>query len=410
MSTEETKTTTASTADTTTKTEETPSLKRKADEAVNDSTTNPADADKTTETATPEGKKQKVEESSDKPKDEEPVQVDPVTGAAILKQVNFYFGDANFPKDNFLRGEANKNPEGWVNLSVIMTFNRMKQLSQDVKVIVESIKESDIVELSEDKTKLRRKKPVIRQNTLANTIYSKPYPLDAKWEDIEKFWSAVAPVAATRLRRDRARQFKGSVFIQFETEQGAKDALASGLSYEGAEMKTISKQAWIDEKKAEREARKAEAKPDKSAKVDADGNPADEASTDDEAPAKEEKKFTPGRIVSVKGVGVLQNRDQLKSALEPFGQVMYVDYPDGAEEGFVRFASSEGATAAVEAFADGQREILSKVATIVVIDGDQEKEYWEKVQAASANRKDKRGGRRGGRRRGGGRGGGRRKW
>jgi len=29
---------------------------------------------------------------------------------------------------------------------------------------------------------------------------------------------------------------------------------------------------------------------------------------------------------------VLQNRDQLKSALEPFGQVMYVDYPDGAEE------------------------------------------------------------------------------
>lgn len=29
---------------------------------------------------------------------------------------------------------------------------------------------------------------------------------------------------------------------------------------------------------------------------------------------------------------MLQNRDQLKSALEPFGQVMYVDYPDGAEE------------------------------------------------------------------------------
>jgi len=39
--------------------------------------------------------------------------------------------------------------------------------------------------------------------------------LDAKWEDIEKFWSAIAPVAATRLRRDRARQFKGSVGFFF---------------------------------------------------------------------------------------------------------------------------------------------------------------------------------------------------
>lgn len=30
----------------------------------------------------------------------------------IRKQVEFYFNDSNFPKDKFLRGEAEKNPEG----------------------------------------------------------------------------------------------------------------------------------------------------------------------------------------------------------------------------------------------------------------------------------------------------------
>ena len=45
---------------------------------------------------------------------------------AIKKQVEYYFSDANFPKDKFLVAETAKDKEQWVNISVLATFNRMK--------------------------------------------------------------------------------------------------------------------------------------------------------------------------------------------------------------------------------------------------------------------------------------------
>ena len=40
--------------------------------------------------------------------------------AQIVKQVNFYFSDANLPTDAFLLKEVQKNPEGWGKL--VMQF------------------------------------------------------------------------------------------------------------------------------------------------------------------------------------------------------------------------------------------------------------------------------------------------
>ena len=52
----------------------------------------------------------------------------------ILKQVEFYFSDSNLPKDKFLLEETKKN-EGWVALSTLMSFSRMKQLTEDLEVV-----------------------------------------------------------------------------------------------------------------------------------------------------------------------------------------------------------------------------------------------------------------------------------
>jgi lupus La protein len=38
--------------------------------------------------------------------------------AKIVKQVEFYFSDSNFPNDKFLRGTADKNG-GWVPVATI---------------------------------------------------------------------------------------------------------------------------------------------------------------------------------------------------------------------------------------------------------------------------------------------------
>ena len=46
----------------------------------------------------------------------------------LRKQIEYYFGDANFRNDKFLKGKANEDADGFVGLSVLLTFNRIKAL------------------------------------------------------------------------------------------------------------------------------------------------------------------------------------------------------------------------------------------------------------------------------------------
>lgn len=52
----------------------------------------------------------------------------PELRAAILKQVEFYFSDANLPSDEFMRKQVARQPDGFVPLGIIAGFKRMKAL------------------------------------------------------------------------------------------------------------------------------------------------------------------------------------------------------------------------------------------------------------------------------------------
>ncbi|GJV38078.1 la-related protein 1C-like protein [Tanacetum coccineum] len=96
----------------------------------------------------------------------------------ILKQIEYYFSDDNLAKDNFLR--SHMDSEGWVSLTVIAGFHRVsivffsllsfsfeyssddadlschvQQLTEDIQAIVNSLKNSSIVELLDDKMRRR---------------------------------------------------------------------------------------------------------------------------------------------------------------------------------------------------------------------------------------------------------------
>lgn len=76
----------------------------------------------------------------------------------IVRQVEYYFGDINLPRDKFLQGQIKENEDGWVPLDVMLKFKRLAELSKDPAVIAEALAQSDdrIVVVSEDKTKIRR--------------------------------------------------------------------------------------------------------------------------------------------------------------------------------------------------------------------------------------------------------------
>lgn len=78
----------------------------------------------------------------------------------IVAQVEFYFGDANYPKDKFLLKEAKKGKDGFIALKTVTGFARMKKLTRSWRSVAHAVRDSDVVELSPDGRKLRRRHPL----------------------------------------------------------------------------------------------------------------------------------------------------------------------------------------------------------------------------------------------------------
>ena len=71
------------------------------------------------------------------------MQVDPALAEKLVKQVEFYFSDTNLPTDNFMMKEVRKNKEGWVQISVIASFKKIRNLkAKSNKVVAEALRTS----------------------------------------------------------------------------------------------------------------------------------------------------------------------------------------------------------------------------------------------------------------------------
>jgi len=68
---------------------------------------------------------------------------------ALIKQIEYYFTDENLVKDIYLR--KHMNDEGWVPLSLIANFPRVKGLCADTETIIEILKaKSTVLEVQSD--------------------------------------------------------------------------------------------------------------------------------------------------------------------------------------------------------------------------------------------------------------------
>ncbi|KAA8912382.1 hypothetical protein TRICI_003499 [Trichomonascus ciferrii] len=178
----------------------------------------------------------------------------------ILKQVEFYFSDQNLPKDKFLFKVTQQN-NGWVPISTIASFSRMKKF-RPVSAIVDALRQSkELLEVSEDGESVRRKLPLVEpkkeeiEAARARSIYAKGFPDENKGLQIEleKYFEGYAPVKEVRMRRTEDKKFKNSVFVEFASVEDAKKFLEADPkpTYNGNELLTMSKNAYIEMKAAE---------------------------------------------------------------------------------------------------------------------------------------------------------------
>ncbi|KAH8698389.1 hypothetical protein BGW36DRAFT_280926, partial [Talaromyces proteolyticus] len=184
----------------------------------------------------------------------------------IRKQVEFYFSDSNLPMDNFLLKKVGGSANHAVELSVLHSFKRMRRF-QPFSAIVEALKTSETLDLVDDETKVRRKVPlpesvndfldpsvvkVFENEAMTRSIYAKGFGEEEPNTqfDIEAFFAPYGPTNAIRLRRAFDKTFKGSVFVEFDSEEAQKKFLAVDPKpkWKGQDLIIKSKKEYCDEK------------------------------------------------------------------------------------------------------------------------------------------------------------------
>lgn len=81
----------------------------------------------------------------------------------VREQVEYYFGDSNFRRDKWMKTTTSENG-GYIPVSKLLDFKKLSHIladhGKDLAFLVESVADSDVVELSEDKTLIKRKHPL----------------------------------------------------------------------------------------------------------------------------------------------------------------------------------------------------------------------------------------------------------
>ena len=85
---------------------------------------------------------------------------------AVRHQIEYYLSLDNLVRDLFLR--AKMDPDGWIPLSIIAGFNRVRVMTSDVTLIAGSLLRSPVGELSPDALMVSLKGLCNRIFTLTN--------------------------------------------------------------------------------------------------------------------------------------------------------------------------------------------------------------------------------------------------
>ncbi|XP_068621098.1 la protein homolog [Battus philenor] len=309
---------------------------------------------------------------------------------SIIRQVEYYFSDANLPRDKFLREQVTLD-DGWVPLDILIKFNRLAKLSTDTEIIVNALLKSTsgLLEISDDNKKVRRSPELPipemneerRKEMVARTIYAKGFPKDSTLDDLLKFFKQFDEVENVIMRKyqdrqTKSRHFKGSVFATFKTKEQAEKFLANkGLKYKDTELLILWQENYFQMKQEEHAAKKEHK--DKR-------NKQKEGKEE-----KEEFKLPTGTVLHFGQGNEKMTRENIKDALTALGaEIAFISFKVGDSEGWVRLSKENAAKEIAEKIPEGKLTIEGVEVAFKVLEGDDEKAYLDKtIEEMSKRRK-----------------------
>lgn len=284
----------------------------------------------------------------------------------IIRQIEYYFSEPNLRRDKFLIQKVAESEEGWVEISVLLTFNRLKSITEDSKAIADAMDKSPngTVQVSEDRLKLRRhpENPLPefnetrRKELQTRTAYAKGFPLGSALSTIlDYFHSNFANVEQVQMRKyfdtkTKTHLFKGSVFVIFATREAAEEFVSkAGVQYNEKDLLRYTQSKYFEAKKKERE------EYEKTKKIKKQRKEGEE----EKEKEKEEHTLPKNAVVHFvkeKDEGEL-SREDIKEKIAEIDasiDIAFVHFQKGEKDGDIRFSKENDATKLFEKLEGGK--------------------------------------------------------
>ncbi|KAL2529915.1 la-related protein 6B [Forsythia ovata] len=119
----------------------------------------------------------------------------------ILNQVEFYFSDINLATTDHLFGFMNKDPDGYVPVSVVASFKKIKNVISGGSQLASILRSSKKLVVSEDGKKVRRQHPLTEsdmEELQSRIVIAENLPEDHCHQNLMKIFSSVGSVKSIR--------------------------------------------------------------------------------------------------------------------------------------------------------------------------------------------------------------------
>lgn len=119
----------------------------------------------------------------------------------IIKQVEYYFSDANLATTEHLMRFISKDPDGFVPISVVASFKKIKALVHNNFLLSNALKTSSKLIISDDGKKVRRTLPFTESDVeelQSRIVVAENLPEDHSYQNLMKIFSAAGSVKTIR--------------------------------------------------------------------------------------------------------------------------------------------------------------------------------------------------------------------
>ncbi|ETW01029.1 hypothetical protein H310_06662 [Aphanomyces invadans] len=300
----------------------------------------------------------------------------------VQKQMEFYLSPSNLRQDKFLQQKMQLHDDGFIEIDVFLSFNRIKSLGATTRMLTEAIQKSSMLILNDAKTHVRpRELPAAGEDdSLVRTIYIENFPCGSDHDSLRRMFAPFGKVNLVSMPRfPGSQKFKGFAFVEFAAPETV-DAVLSVLKQpprdghpDLAGIKGMTKSKWLQLRNSLKERMHHNSAQTTSGTL----RQAVEAAA--KAPGANVDFFTRGLLIQLSNIPADTSRKEIKGALEAVAPVAFLDDAKlkfGGDIAFARFLSTSHAQRVLDTFKRAPLTLKGNDIVIDLVTGESEVAYW----------------------------------